>query len=260
MQASGGTETTVGSDKVHTFSSSGTFTVYGSGTARVMVIGGGSSTTTGGGAGKYMYDAAYALTSGTYTVTVGGIAGTSIFGTITAGPGSGGTSGNGYGAGGGASGTYGSASGGGGGSAGNGGGASAPGDYVKGGNAGAGTSNDITGTAVTYACGGAGSLTGGGSFLSADDLGSQTYGQGAGDNSRPAIAGVVIIRYTNVSADSGLRFGDQKIAYETLNATHKIRFNKSGTVVGLPLVDTTSVVASSYRIYVGTTQSFVEVP
>lgn len=78
---SGGTETTVGSDKVLTFTTSGTLTVNGSGTVTVLVVGGGAgggggrpgigASGAGGGGGEVIYTT-YNVTTGSYTVTVGG--------------------------------------------------------------------------------------------------------------------------------------------------------------------------------------------
>jgi len=76
---SGGTITTVGSDKVHTFTSSGTLTVTGSGTVRILVVGGGSSgargTTDGygggGGGGGEVKDITVYVSPGTYSVSIG---------------------------------------------------------------------------------------------------------------------------------------------------------------------------------------------
>lgn len=79
---SGGTETTVGSDKVHTFTSNGTLTVTGSGTVSILVVGGGqagngvgSGTSYGGGGGgggEVYYSSSYTLSAGTYNITIGG--------------------------------------------------------------------------------------------------------------------------------------------------------------------------------------------
>ncbi|MHC1716330.1 MAG: glycine-rich domain-containing protein [Candidatus Dojkabacteria bacterium] len=107
--ASGGTVTTSGIYTIHKFASSGTFTVYGSGDIEVLVVGGGGGGGSsyqdggacgsgGGGAGGLVYNAAYAVTAGDKTVTignggsgaaaVGGLAGSSggnsVFNTITA--------------------------------------------------------------------------------------------------------------------------------------------------------------------------------
>ena len=100
ISATGGTITTDGDYKVHTFTSSDTFTVTGTGTAEVLVVGGGGSgggnIGGGGGAGGYIYEAIHAVTAQAYTVTVGaggtavtGAAqgnngGNSVFDTLTA--------------------------------------------------------------------------------------------------------------------------------------------------------------------------------
>ncbi|OGH41751.1 MAG: hypothetical protein A3H79_01230 [Candidatus Levybacteria bacterium RIFCSPLOWO2_02_FULL_36_8b] len=77
--AIGGTVTSVGGYTIHTFTSSGTFTVNGPGSknAEVLVVGGGGGGGTdggrggGGGAGGYQYNASFAVTAQAYTVTVG---------------------------------------------------------------------------------------------------------------------------------------------------------------------------------------------
>lgn len=74
--ATGGTITTSGAYTIHTFTSSGTFTVTsGTCNAEVLVVAGGGGgaamTGGGGGAGGLLYDAAHALTPQAYTVTVG---------------------------------------------------------------------------------------------------------------------------------------------------------------------------------------------
>lgn len=79
--ATGGTITTDGDYKVHTFNSSGTFQVTsGSGNVWYLVVGGGGggagasdSLSGGGGAGRYRSNAAYdyAVTTGSYSVIVG---------------------------------------------------------------------------------------------------------------------------------------------------------------------------------------------
>lgn len=76
LDASGGTETTSEGDKIHTFTSSGTFTVTGSGgdVECLVVAGGGQGgpwTGGGGGGGGVLYDAAYSVTATAYPVTVG---------------------------------------------------------------------------------------------------------------------------------------------------------------------------------------------
>ena len=102
LTTSGGTETTPYSRfKLHTFTSSGTFTVSGTGIVEVLVVGGGGSGGVrhqgGGGGGGVVYVERYPISSGQYTVTVGtggaanagtpgpGTSGTnSVFGSLTA--------------------------------------------------------------------------------------------------------------------------------------------------------------------------------
>lgn len=113
MDATGGTKTTLGSYYLHTFTSSGSFIVTGSGNVEVLVVAGGGggaggyatdAQDGGGGAGGLLYSASYAVTAGTYAVTVGAKGtkgsgaqagsngGNSVFGTMTAvGGGGGGT-------------------------------------------------------------------------------------------------------------------------------------------------------------------------
>lgn len=105
--ATGGTITTDGDYKVHTFNASGTFQVTsGSGNVQYLVVagGGGGSQLGGGGAGGYLTNGAYdyAVSVNSYTVTVGagggggsgssqgGDGGNSVFATITATGGGGG--------------------------------------------------------------------------------------------------------------------------------------------------------------------------
>ncbi|MFA5390368.1 MAG: autotransporter-associated beta strand repeat-containing protein [Candidatus Omnitrophota bacterium] len=80
VSATGGTITTVGDYKIHTFTGDGTFDVVGDLSAEVLVVGGGGGgggaagwvgSAGGGGAGGYVYDASKEITSGSYTVTVG---------------------------------------------------------------------------------------------------------------------------------------------------------------------------------------------
>ncbi len=72
---SGGTETTIGGEKIHKFTSSGTLTCTNAITgAKVLVVGGGGGggwRGAGGGAGGYVYNSALDLASGSYTIDVG---------------------------------------------------------------------------------------------------------------------------------------------------------------------------------------------
>src|ERR1035437_2360392 len=105
MTATGGTVTTVGDYKIHTFLSSGTFQVTsGSGNVWSLVIaGGGGGGISGGGGGGMLDSSAYdhAVSVGSYTVTVGtggapGVSGVnSVFDTITSIGGGGGGGGDG---------------------------------------------------------------------------------------------------------------------------------------------------------------------
>ena len=74
--ATGGTVTTVGGYNIHTFTTSGTFTVVtGSAQVELLVVAGGGGTGFdvggGGGAGGLIYYSAYGVSSGSYAVTVG---------------------------------------------------------------------------------------------------------------------------------------------------------------------------------------------
>jgi hypothetical protein len=75
MSATGGTESTYSSYKVHVFTSSGTFTVAGSGaTVDYMIIagGGGGGALGGGGGAGGMITGTASVQPGSYTITVGG--------------------------------------------------------------------------------------------------------------------------------------------------------------------------------------------
>lgn len=220
LTASGGTVTTLGPYNIHTFTSSGTFTINsGAGPVQYLIVAGGgggaggvgsggnASTGGGGGAGGNL-PGSIILPAGAYTVTIGGggsggagsgsgIAsnGTnganSVFGTLTAiggghgsafsggAGGNGGSGGGSYGGSGGGTGTAGQGNAGSPTgptfSAGGGGGAGAAASAQ---NAGNGLSNDISGSAVTYAGGG-----GGGGFSGGGGAGSGgTGGGGSGGN------------------------------------------------------------------------------
>lgn len=119
ITATGGTIVTTGGFKYHTFTSSGTFQVTaGSGLIEVFVLGGGgagggdfsggSFYAGGGGSGGGLYNPAYYVEVGSYTVVIGGggvpntlsngfggDGGNSVFGNITALGGGGGSRGNG---------------------------------------------------------------------------------------------------------------------------------------------------------------------
>jgi hypothetical protein len=231
---SGGVETTVGSDKVLTFTTNGTLTVSGSGVIRVLVVGGGAGgggafrdtpsnvfyTGAGGNGGQVVYNAAFSVSSGSYNVVIGsaGVGGSqgvgtapdnvpgyqsSILGIIAYG----GNKANSYGADGGA--------------------------YITGissanGNDGsAGTTNDINGTSYVYGSGagsgalgtsittrvggngGTGAGTGGGAdfgALNPPPTTGSNYGGGGGGGARvhntrrgdgaAGFNGIVIVRYT----------------------------------------------------------------
>ncbi len=157
--STGGTITTSGTDYVHTFTATGTFTPSSNFNAQVLVVGGGgggggastlSGSAGGGGAGGYQYNPAYNVSAQPYSVIVGsggaggaartnGTAGaSSTFATITAGGGG-----------------YGSASVGNGGSGASGGGAGAFGTTYSGGSANQG-SNGGGGSANAVGGGGGG--------------------------------------------------------------------------------------------------------
>ncbi len=74
--ATGGTITTYGNYKIHTFNSSSTFTVTTLGTddtvEYLVVAGGGAGDVGGGGAGGYRTASGYVVSTLGYTVTVGG--------------------------------------------------------------------------------------------------------------------------------------------------------------------------------------------
>ena len=76
ITATGGTITTSGNYKVHTFTSSGTFQITsGSGDVEYLVVagggGGGGDSGGGGGAGMMLTGTKTSMTAGSYTVTVG---------------------------------------------------------------------------------------------------------------------------------------------------------------------------------------------
>lgn len=191
----GGTISTDGNYTIHTFTGDGTFNINSNVTAEVLVVGGGGGggggngstgahfSGGGGGAGGLIYDAAFAVSSGSHPITIGlggigapvgdGTDGTnSIFSTLTAFGGGGGgqyaANGHAGGSGGGAGrdgGTFGSGAPGqgfqGANQGGGGGGAGEPGDTDGVGDGGDGIQLSITGSPVFYAGGGGGSRIGG---------------------------------------------------------------------------------------------------
>lgn len=91
LTASGGTVTTSGNYKIHTFISSSSFVVANApngATIEVLLVGGGGSGGTGyaggGGAGGYYYNSLMSISAGTYAVTIGA-GGTSTVGNLSAG-------------------------------------------------------------------------------------------------------------------------------------------------------------------------------
>ncbi|KND48104.1 MAG: hypothetical protein AB201_00700 [Parcubacteria bacterium C7867-006] len=192
--ASGGTVTTSGNYKIHTFTASGTFTVTCPGTVEYLIVGGGAGGAAGtsgggGGGGGQVKSGSIAVSVTSYTVTLGNggggggnygsAGGASSFNSISSAGGSGGAyddlngvsgtigGGGGAWAGGGGSnpgtgtvsrGGYGdtNAGGGGGGAGGNGGNGVNANPYV-GGTGGAGVSSSISGSSICYGGGGGGS-------------------------------------------------------------------------------------------------------
>lgn len=75
FSATGGTITDVGGYRIHTFTTSGTFTVTGTGTVDVLVVAGGGgagySRGGGGGAGGVIVSPGFSVSSGAISVTVG---------------------------------------------------------------------------------------------------------------------------------------------------------------------------------------------
>ena len=94
--ANGGTITTSGGYRTHTFTSSGTLSVFGGGNTEVLLVGGGGGggtdtlTNGGGGGGGVVQNASFAVSPGNISVTVGGggavltNGGNSVFSTLTA--------------------------------------------------------------------------------------------------------------------------------------------------------------------------------
>jgi hypothetical protein len=234
----GGTITTDGSYKVHTFLADGTLTTYASGDVDYLVVGGGGSgggslgtgwPGAGGGAGGFRTATGLATTAQAYAITVGDgatangtvAAESSIFSTIT-------STGGGYGG----KGNYGASTAGGAGGSGGGGGqgtspvyggAASPvtspvqgyagvnsWSYGAGGGGGAGAlgssytggvgvASSYSGASVTYSTGGNGAASVGGSANTGDG------GDGTTSSGTAGGSGIVIIRYLtgafNVIAD-----------------------------------------------------------
>ncbi len=217
--ASGGTVTTSGNYKIHTFTGGGTFTITCPGTVEYLIVGGGggggtsgSNGYSGGGGGGRVLSGSVSLSNNNYTVTVGGsgtagtagvnggVGGTggssSFNGQVAAGGsggaytgenGVGGTIGGGGGGNGGNGGVGSVSSGGGGGSNGGGGGGGSGGNggsgpgFGTGGTGGAGSSSSITGSSIGYGGGGGGgAYTTGGTATSGG--GNGAGGSGSGQN------------------------------------------------------------------------------
>ncbi len=216
MEATGGTITTDGNFKVHTFNSSGTFTVTNLGVQNdvsYLVIagggGGGYNDGGGGGAGGYLTASSVTLTEQAYAITVGaggarGDVGTasgsgtnSLFGSLATAVGGGG--GGGYGGG-----TNGQSGGSGGGAENGSGGAATSGQGNRGGNdsnlynqgsggggaGGQGTDNGSTGGAglTSSITGSSVGRAGGGGGGDRNDGGSASHGGGKGGGGNSSIA------------------------------------------------------------------------
>jgi len=232
---SGGTVTTSGSDKIHTFTTSGTLTVTcptslnvqslivagggngGRGEITQADTGGGGG---GGGGGGVRYSAAMALTSGAKTVTVGAAAQNSVFNGTTSSAGGGGAAGTfGYGGSTGGSGGGGGRGGGGGaGTAGQGyagagglnngvspygGGGGGGGGAASGNTGGIGYTSSITGSSIAYGVGGTGGWY---ATSAAGSAGTANRGNGGGGGGAAYLgygsggaggSGIVIVRYAN---------------------------------------------------------------
>jgi hypothetical protein len=213
ITATGGTITTSGSYKIHTFNSSSTFTITaGSGTIEYMLVGGGGGATGGvsgvnygsGGAAGVVRTGNITLGEGTYTITVGaggsaggGPGGTSeILGYASATGGNGAT--NGF-AGANNADYSGAANGGGGTEAGGGAGA---GGNASNNSGGIGALSSITGASTYYGGGGGGGYSGPGGQGgggNANSSGQANTGGGAGGtsagNNFSGGSGKVILRY-----------------------------------------------------------------
>ena len=237
FSATGGNISTVGSDTVHTFTSSGTFSVQGAGgDVRVLVVGAGGAAggavsgvrwNGGGGGGAVIEDMTYS-TSGDITVTVGagGVrlgnsGGSSQFGTIIANGGGGGyvTGNGGYSGNGNRGHTTSSFYGGGG------GGAGGTGAWQSGG---AGIYSDISGTNYSYGNGGYGGAE---SSIVHGAANSGHGGRGGGGGNGGS--GVVIVRY------SGTLTYPTTPYYTTTNTNSQINTSTWGAINSVDTTQTT---------------------
>ena len=211
MYALGGTVTTSGDRRIHSFTSTANLTVLAPGICDVLVVGGGGGGGAGsccvaypaGGAGGIVtYSTKVWVGAGTVVCTVGAAGGyhdpdvpgynggNSSFGTYVTATGGGGaqlygTGGSNASYSGGVKSGYGS---------GGGAGSAANGTNGPTGNGGAATSNSITGSAVAYASGGAGWE--GGPLGNTPTCSYGGGGTGDGHATRASQAGIVIISYT----------------------------------------------------------------
>ncbi len=72
VDATGGTITTIGNDRIHVFNVSGTFVVIAGGNVRVLWVGGGGGSASGpGGGGGVKEEMAHAIAPGSYSVSIG---------------------------------------------------------------------------------------------------------------------------------------------------------------------------------------------
>lgn len=231
----GGSITYSGGNTIHTFTSSGTFTPAYAMNVAVLVVGGGGGggASGGGGGGGIQYNASYAISAGSYSVTVGGggavhtSGGSSVFSSLTAlGGGYGGNSAAGEAGGNGACGGGGGSWGGGAGSSsqgygagyggyaagGGGGGMGSAGDNFGGGDSenwggagGGGVAYSTSGSSIYYGGGGSGggSATGGSNPAKTGGTNAGVNGAtntgAAGGAGGAGGSGIVIISYTTVS-------------------------------------------------------------
>ena len=88
VAATGGTVTTDGDYKIHTFTISGTFTVTTGGDVEVLIVaGGGGGSAGGGGGGGLIHRDTFAVIPNAYSIAVGagGTGGNTILGSFTSG-------------------------------------------------------------------------------------------------------------------------------------------------------------------------------